>query len=308
VDFGTYPPADYVQGYHHPSRKALKKRRSKVKLNTRKGFTLIELLVVIAIIAILAAILFPVFAQAREKARTTSCLSNLKQIGTSSMMYTQDYDETCVSHAWHGNDAFPNDNKYWPEMVQPYAKSWPIMRCPSDPTDPFGIWNGPTANIKWYYNWMRWPAYSYNWNYLSGVGGWQASVGGGFGVSLAAVQSPSATVAFTDGKVVGADSSGYYTSQSVDSPAAIWAPDCTTWSNGGWGTGTWGDTFQFASKKTGTGSFAPRHTGGGNISFADGHAKWFTPGGLAIGTDWVATKANSAITITDRSTYLWDLQ
>jgi prepilin-type N-terminal cleavage/methylation domain-containing protein len=62
----------------------------------RKAFTLIELLVVIAIIAILAAILFPVFAQAREKARGTSCLSNLKQIGTSLQMYNQDYDETKV--------------------------------------------------------------------------------------------------------------------------------------------------------------------------------------------------------------------
>ena len=60
----------------------------------KKAFTLIELLVVIAIIAILAAILFPVFAQAREKARQTSCLSNLKQIGLGLMMYTQDYDET----------------------------------------------------------------------------------------------------------------------------------------------------------------------------------------------------------------------
>lgn len=63
-------------------------------MQQRRGFTLIELLVVIAIIAILAAILFPVFAQAREKARQTTCVSNLKQIGTAFMMYVQDYDET----------------------------------------------------------------------------------------------------------------------------------------------------------------------------------------------------------------------
>lgn len=287
-----------------------------MKLNTRKGFTLIELLVVIAIIAILAAILFPVFAQAREKARGISCLSNLKQIGTSAMMYAQDYDETCVSHAWSGSAPFPNDRKYWPEMVQPYAKSWPIMRCPSDPTDPFGIWNGPTANIKWYYNWMRWPAYGYNWNYLSQAGlsfpsgaGWQA-VGGGYGVSLAAIQSPAATVAFTDNKVVGQDSVGYYTSQSVDAPACVskLTTDCITWSNGGWGVGSYGDTFQFQNNPTGTGTFAIRHTQGGNISFADGHAKWFTPGGLAIGTNWTKTATNSSIIVTDRSVYLWDLQ
>ena len=66
----------------------------------RRAFTLIELLVVIAIIAILAAILFPVFAQAREKARAISCLSNLKQVGIGLMMYTQDYDETYPIAAW----------------------------------------------------------------------------------------------------------------------------------------------------------------------------------------------------------------
>src|SRR5437868_15440430 len=65
----------------------------------RRGFTLIELIVVIAIIAILAAILFPVFAQARESARQTTCLSNQKQLGTGLMMYAQDYDETL--HDWH---------------------------------------------------------------------------------------------------------------------------------------------------------------------------------------------------------------
>ena len=86
----------------------------------RNGFTLIELLVVIAIIAILAAILFPVFAQAREKARQTSCLSNLKQIALGKLMYTQDYDESLPLGAYFPNPAQPVT--MWYDIVEPYVK------------------------------------------------------------------------------------------------------------------------------------------------------------------------------------------
>ena len=114
--------------------------------NARVGFTLIELLVVIAIIAILAAILFPVFAQAREKARAISCLSNTKQIGTATMMYSQDYDEMLYGYRFQapaGNmnpyaaDPLVANNAKRPiffnQLLYPYTKNDQIWRCPSKP-------------------------------------------------------------------------------------------------------------------------------------------------------------------------------
>ncbi len=95
----------------------------------RKGFTLIELLVVIAIIAILAAILFPVFARAREKARQTSCLSNLKQIALAAQMYESDYDERTASYSSHPAAASTYSYR---EMLEPYLKNDQISICPSD--------------------------------------------------------------------------------------------------------------------------------------------------------------------------------
>ena len=97
-----------------------------------KAFTLIELLVVIAIIAILAAILFPVFARARENARRASCQSNLKQIGLGLLQYSQDYDGQ-MTPAYIGGDTGSNANNLkWMDVVQPYVKSTQLFTCPSD--------------------------------------------------------------------------------------------------------------------------------------------------------------------------------
>jgi prepilin-type N-terminal cleavage/methylation domain-containing protein/prepilin-type processing-associated H-X9-DG protein len=118
----------------------------------KRTFTLIELLVVIAIIAILAAILFPVFARAREQARKSACLSNLKQISTATLLYAQDYDETFPNANWIGPEAFP-PNWYFGEsaktLLQPYVKNQRVFVCPSDTelahmvargaTQPFGL-------------------------------------------------------------------------------------------------------------------------------------------------------------------------
>jgi prepilin-type N-terminal cleavage/methylation domain-containing protein/prepilin-type processing-associated H-X9-DG protein len=104
-----------------------------------QAFTLIELLVVIAIIALLAAILFPVFAQAREKARETVCVSNLRQIGTAVRMYVQDYDESFpIFHAYNSNPAPGQAGHKGVEVsLEPYTKARDLFQCPNDQGSPY---------------------------------------------------------------------------------------------------------------------------------------------------------------------------
>ncbi|HLV80037.1 MAG TPA: prepilin-type N-terminal cleavage/methylation domain-containing protein [Chthonomonadaceae bacterium] len=279
----------------------------------RRGFTLIELLVVIAIIAILAAILFPVFAQAREKARSTSCLSNEKQIDTATLMYIQDYDETMFVGDWCltapnglcSELPFPN-GATWCQTIQPYIKSWPLFRCPSNAKNPFGIWNS-TGPFSWYYNWMHWPSYGFNYNYLNPSPTCDPFPGYPTPAAIASIQEPARTVLFVDTKNVGSDSVGYYTSYTAESPAIETVPDVCGWSNGGWGSGAFGDDPNFVTNPTYTGDFDPRHSNGGNVAFCDGHSKWMTPGALAAGTNWHVGIKNTQIVVTDYSQYLWSL-
>jgi len=142
-------------------------------VTTRRGFTLIELLVVIAIIAILAAILFPVFAKAREKARQSSCASNAKQIVIALAQYVQDYDERCHTHR---NTA---STYGWMDSVSPYAKSLQVFVCPSQGRTPTRV--GAAPNVQTHYGW--------NWRQLGSDT---------FGRSLAEITMPAETIAYGD--------------------------------------------------------------------------------------------------------------
>lgn len=234
----------------------------------KRGFTLIELLVVIAIIAILAAILFPVFAQAREKARSISCISNLKQLGTATMMYVQDFDETFPMAYGYGvaeggwtlnyNRPVPPDQFADPDVwrqsysnaVQPYIKNYGVYTCPSS-----GVANGTG------YQGLRTPvkvSYTYNGLLQS--------------YPLAGVVSPAGLILLHSGR-------GRAYMQNVDmaQPVLICSNNsdltCTykAASNGICQTGN-GSTSGWYGSADGMGT----HGRGQNVTYADGHAKFRT--------------------------------
>ena len=154
----------------------------------KSGFILIELLFVIAIIAILAAILFPVFARARENARRTSCQSNMKQIGLGLLQYSQDYDEFQPRTNFGGTGATNWPTKYkWMDAIYPYVKNEQIFTCPSDTT------TSPTNKFRYSANYPGQDLYYFgSYAYNNGYYGYQNTAPAN--VNLSAIQAPSTTV------------------------------------------------------------------------------------------------------------------
>ncbi len=172
----------------------------------RKAFTLIELLVVIAIIAILAAILFPVFAQARAKARQITCVSNLKQIGLATIMYAQDFDETYPT-----GYAPPDGSTIWRIVLLPYIQKYGNPDDPYDNRGSFGVLSCPelpSGNSPTPYDGFGPTSYGYNTTAAGMTNGWNAAAGPDdpnhyVGKAMAALRRPAGVVAYADAAEVG---------------------------------------------------------------------------------------------------------
>jgi prepilin-type N-terminal cleavage/methylation domain-containing protein/prepilin-type processing-associated H-X9-DG protein len=267
-------------------------------MQSRKGFTLIELLVVIAIIAILAAILFPVFAQAREKARAIACVSNEKQVGLAILQYVQDYDERFPSGANNGANnpaALPIAvGNGWAGGLNPYIKSAGLLKCPDDNTTPV------TGGTETFYP----ISYGFNSNLA----------GNGTSGTLSSIGSGPATVALFEVQGANAD----VLSGGEGTAAGAANPNLNKESPAGNGLNpVLGNQFAGGISATGTAvkyttgyidnqnvactvalnncpNFASdtgRHTQGANYLLGDGHAKFLRPAQVSGGFN--APNANS---------------
>jgi prepilin-type N-terminal cleavage/methylation domain-containing protein/prepilin-type processing-associated H-X9-DG protein len=297
----------------------------------KRAFTLIELLVVIAIIAILAAILFPVFAQAKLAAKKTSSLSNVKQICLAEITYQADYDDMLVlmMNGRYGNrgclngapapglaastcvDGLQDHTKMWSELVQPYMKNLGLFVDPGF-GDGFGVYgNGPNA---WWYNQFRLTQYGYNYQFLSPFNACDTALAR----SGTSAIKPAETVMISTSQFfpnIATDRGFFAPAPPGTSPYIFPAPNAcvfydgvNNWSTGWFLNGTMADypAGHYTSTVRGY-----RIYNGGNYAWLDGHAKFMMDTNAAAGTDYGTSNAASngglGAIVTDWNKYLWSL-
>lgn len=277
----------------------------------RKAFTLIELLVVIAIIAILAAILFPVFAQAKLAAKKTSSLSNTKQVTLAAIMYGGDSDDflplsdSGPTNLLSGTAA--NHSNTWQGIVLPYIKSQGLFVDPGmgDPNSIYG--SGPNA---WYRNQNYYPEFGYNYLFLSPF--WQCSTS--LSRSFTAAAKPAETVMFTTSSVqygVKTPTLGFYDANAPGAwPIVAPAPNACIYYYGAQYSGNWSANNPASIGRVTSSVRTITYLQGANVGWVDGHAKYMKDGALAAGTNYgnaSTTSTGLGASVTNLSAYLWSL-
>lgn len=284
----------------------------------RKGFTLIELLVVIAIIAILAAILFPVFAQAKQAAKKASSISNNKQTGLATIMYSADYDDlnvVMVSWSANGAPAFVGGNGFqpWTWLVQPYMKNADILQDPQAPAPESQTTFTPTT-----YKALV-PQYGYSYVYLSPLNGTTPIMPTAqfSPKSTTALGAPAETVLLSSKFSNAEDNLGalglyWYGGPGLVTTVGVEVPDCLTipqWCFDNWGTGGFYDVTYLRGNEPAGARTGGNSIRGGNqmvVTWADGHTTPKSAGAMAAGTNWTRTTASASVVVNNVNNYLWD--